>query len=82
MTTCQSLLIPLKNSKKVSQTFKCCRVSADKGFPGGAVVKNPPANAGDARDVNSIPASGRSPGWKPTPVFLSGKFYGQRSLVG
>ena len=21
------------------------------GFPGGAVVKNPPANAGDARDV-------------------------------
>ena len=31
-------------------------------FPGGAVVKNPPANAGDARDVGSIPGSGRSPG--------------------
>jgi len=29
------------------------------GFPGGAVVKNPPANAGDA---DSIPGSGRSPG--------------------
>ena len=25
------------------------------GFPGGAVVKNPPANAGDARDVGSVP---------------------------
>ena len=32
------------------------------GFPGGAVVKNPPANAGDARDADSIPGSGRSPG--------------------
>ena len=26
------------------------------------VVKNPPANAGDMRDVYSIPGSGRSPG--------------------
>ena len=32
------------------------------GFPGGAVVKNPPANARDARDTDSIPASGRSSG--------------------
>ena len=32
------------------------------GFPGGAVVKNPPANAGDARDEGSVPESGRSPG--------------------
>ena len=30
------------------------------GFPGGTVVKNPPANAGDAGDVSSIPGSGRS----------------------
>ena len=29
------------------------------GFPGGSVVKNPPANAGD---VGSIPGSRRSPG--------------------
>ena len=29
------------------------------GFPGGSVVKNPPANAGDA---GLIPGSGRSPG--------------------
>ena len=33
-----------------------------QGFPGGTVVKNPPANAGDARDAGSIPGSGRSPG--------------------
>ena len=26
------------------------------------VVKNPPANAGDVRDVDSIPGSGRYPG--------------------
>ena len=26
------------------------------------VVKNPPANAGDVREVRSIPGSGRSPG--------------------
>ena len=32
------------------------------GFLGGTVVKNPPANAGDARDAGSIPGSGRSPG--------------------
>ena len=32
------------------------------GFPGGQVVKKPPAVAGDARDVDSIPGSGKSPG--------------------
>ena len=48
------------------------------GFPGGAVVKNLSANAGDA---GSIPGSGRSPE-EPTSVFLPGKSHGQRSLVG
>ena len=31
-------------------------------FSSGAVVKNLPANAGDARDRGSIPGFGRSPG--------------------
>ena len=31
-------------------------------FPGGAVVKNLPANAGDITAMSSIPGSGRSPG--------------------
>ena len=33
-----------------------------RGFPGGTVVKNLPANAGDARDASLIPGSGRSLG--------------------
>ena len=39
------------------------------------VAKNPPANAGDLRDVGSISGSGRPP-WRrerqPVPVFLPG----------
>ena len=29
------------------------------GFPGGTMVKNPPANAGDRRDAGLIPELGR-----------------------
>ena len=32
------------------------------GFPGGLAVKNPPADAGDARDAGLIPGLERSPG--------------------
>ena len=32
------------------------------GFPSGTVVTNPPASAGDRRDMDSIPGLGRSPG--------------------
>ena len=31
-----------------------------KGFPGGTIIKNLPANAGYAGDTGSIPVSGRS----------------------
>ena len=34
----------------------------ETGFPGGLVVKNLPANSGDARDVGSIPGLGKLPG--------------------
>ena len=34
----------------------------DVNFPSGAVVKNLPANAGDARDAILISELGRSPG--------------------
>jgi len=54
-----------------------------KGFPHGTGVKNLPANAGDVGRENpwvrKIPLSRK---WQPTPVFLPGKFHGQRSLVG
>ena len=48
-------------------------------------VKNPPANAGDIRDSDSNPGSGKIPlgrAWQPTPVFLPGESHGQRSLGG
>ena len=32
------------------------------GFPASTVVNNPLASAEDARDLGSIPGSGRSPG--------------------
>ena len=32
------------------------------GSPGGSVIKNPPAKAGDGGDTGSIPEQGRSPG--------------------
>ena len=49
------------------------------------VVKNPPNNAGDIKDMSLIPGSGRSPGGgrgETTPVFMPGESYAQRSLVG
>ena len=48
-------IIELFSSYKKSNALK-------KGFPGGAVVKNPPADAGDTRDMGSIPGLGRSSG--------------------
>ena len=49
-------------------------------FPGGGVVKNPPATAGDTRQtlhpwVGKIPWSRK---WQTTPVFLPGKFHGEK----
>ena len=52
------------------------------GFPGGSVVKNLPANAGD---VGLIPDSGRSSGegnGYPLQYSCLEKSHGQRSLVG
>ena len=50
------------------------------------VVKNPPTNGGDQRDVDWIPGLGRTPGGRhgrqPTPVSLPGESHGQRTLVG
>ena len=51
---------------------------------GGSVVKEPPASAGETRDLGSTSGSGRSPGeGNGHPfVFLPGKFCGQGSLAG
>ena len=44
-----------------AEAFKVLH-SNNAGFPGVTVVKNPPANTGDTRDMGSIPGLGRSPG--------------------
>jgi len=54
------------------------------GSPGGAVVKNMPANAGDTK-IQAQSLGWEDPWskiWQPAPVFLPGKFHGQRSLAG
>ena len=45
-------------SRRVTRSDGCLRRTRWGDFPGGSVVKNPPANAGD---VGLIPGSGRSP---------------------
>ena len=40
---------------------KYCILTHIRGFPGGSVVKNLPANARDLREQGSIPGLGRSP---------------------
>ena len=49
------------------------------------LVKNLLANAGHERDRGFDPWAGKIPwrrNWQHTPVFLPGKFHGQRSLAG
>ena len=48
--------------------IKLDRIEYKYGFPGGSVVKNLPANAGDVR---SIPGSGRSPEGNVNPLQYS-----------
>ena len=54
-------------------------------LPLGSVVKNLPANAGAIGVTSEIPKVGKIPcrtNWQHTLVFLTEKFYGQRSLAG
>ena len=54
-----------------------------KGFPGGSVVKTPPANAGDTRDLGRVPGLEDSPGGgHGHPLQYSCLESRQRSLVG
>ena len=61
----------MRNYKSSSRSF--FPPLADlSGFPGGIVVKNLPANAGDLRTTGSIPGSGRSPeGGNGNPLHYS-----------
>ena len=61
-----SILLPTLQAKvfpsPLPPTRKRQRVDQLDGLPGGSVVKNLPANAGDTGDGGSILGSGRSPG--------------------
>ena len=55
------------------------------GFPGGSVVKNPPAMQETSRRHGFDPWVRKIPWrrtWQPTPVFLPGEFQRQRSVAG
>ena len=54
------------------------------GFPSGSVVKNLPANAGDAGDMGFLARAWKEPleEAQPTPALLPGESHGQRSLMG
>ena len=91
--------IRLRSLKQLSQNLTAgeWRLCVDPGLldlessflsfhlvPAGAVIKNPPAKAGDVRD-SFDPWLGKirwRRKWQPTPVFLPGEAHGQRRLVG
>ena len=55
-----------------------------RGFPGGALVKNLPANARDTRDMGLIPGLERAPGggMATHASTFAWEINGQRNLVG
>ena len=61
--TCLSLLFcqPVCPWVLITIIF-CCFFTTSDASQAAQVVKNPPARAGDLRDVGSTPGSGRSPG--------------------
>ena len=66
-------------------TISKSRCSSQGASQVALVVKNPPVNAGDIRDVGSLPGSGRSPGGGNGNQFQYSCLenpHGQRSLEG
>ena len=49
-------------SSSVGGNVNWCNHYGNRASQVALVVKNPPANAGDIRDVGAIPGSGRAPG--------------------
>ena len=62
----------------------CNTVLATVGFPGGTSGKEPTCQCRKHKRLGFDPRVGKIPWsrkWWPTPVFLPGKFHGQRSLA-
>ena len=71
----------------ISFILTCISSNKDKNgfFLVAQLVKSPSANAGDTKTHRFDPWAGKIPWrrkWQPTPVFLPGKFHGQRWLAG
>ena len=67
------MLSGIKNNPTIAYVFvHSLQNNYNRGFPGGAVIENPPANAGD---TGSSPGLGRShmprSGWAREPQLLS-----------
>ena len=59
----------------------CPMVTGSMGFPGGSMVKNPPAmQEMQVQFLGQEDPLRRK--WQPTPVFLPGKSHAQRSMAG
>ena len=70
------LLLPAMGRTRDKARFEKDRGSSFEhvalGFPGGSVVKNLPANAGDTGEAGSSPGLGKSPGGgRGTPLQYS-----------
>ena len=87
------LIISLKFQNYLNKNFKNVKKSLiiiweSIGVKASRVVlmvKNPPANTGDIRDMGSIPGSGGSPGGghgNPLQYFCLENPHGQKSLAG
>ena len=80
---CRALYIGSSSSSD-SSTF-LLRSLIHIGFPGGAGGKEPTCQCRRHKRYGFNPWVGKIPwklAWQPTPVFLPGKFHGQRSLAG
>ena len=69
----------------VAEDVKMDRSRLSMSFPGGRVVKNPPASAGDSRDTGLIPGLGRSLGGRhgnPPQYSCLETPHGQSRLAG
>ena len=56
-----------------------------QGFPGGVSGKEPSSQCRRHKRLEFDAWVGKTPwgrAWQPTPVFLTGELYGQRSLAG
>ena len=77
-------VLNLKKKNRTNAFFFLVSYKALLGFPGGSVVKNLPANAGDTGDAGSNPGLGDSwrRKWQHVPVFSPEESHRQRSLAG